>query len=87
MNSCPVCGYDGLDEAAFDDARAPSYDICDCCGTQFGYDDARTPHSVLRAKWITNGMPWDSRVVSAPPDWDPVEQLRRVVLAESCNAR
>jgi hypothetical protein len=31
-----VCGYDGLDEPAFDDVGAPSYDICDCCGTQFG---------------------------------------------------
>lgn len=78
MNKCPVCGYDGLEEPAFDDVGAPSYDICDCCGTQFGYHDAKTPHEVLREKWIAKGMPWHSRVTSPPPGWDPIDQLRRL---------
>jgi hypothetical protein len=71
-----MCGYDGLDEPAFDDVGAPSYDICDCCGTQFGYHDARTPHAVLREKWVAKGMPWHSRAVTPPPGWDPAQQLR-----------
>jgi hypothetical protein len=79
MNRCPVCGYDELDEPAFDDVGAPSYDICDCCGTQFGYHDARTPHAVLREKWVAKGMPWHSRTTPPSPGWNPLEQLRSVI--------
>ena len=78
MNKCPVCGYGGLLEAPFDDAGAPSYEICPCCGTEFGYQDAKTPHAVLRQKWIAKGSPWHSRVKHAPPGWDPAVQLRSV---------
>jgi hypothetical protein len=75
MNKCPVRGYDGLDEPAFDDVGAPSFDRCVCCGTQFGYDDARTPHAALREKWVAKGMPWHSRVEPPPLNWDPIKQL------------
>jgi hypothetical protein len=78
MNRCPVRGYDGLEESAFDDDGIPSFDICDCCGTQFGYHDAKTPHAVLRERWVADGMPWHSRVITPPSDWDPLEQLRRL---------
>jgi len=78
VNKCPVCGYSGLHEQPFDDAGAPSYEICPCCRTEFGYHDAKTPHTVLRQKWIANGSPWRSRVKPAPPGWNPEEQLRSV---------
>lgn len=78
MNRCPVCGYNGLDEPAFDDVGAPSFDICDCCGTQFGYHDSTKSHATLRAEWVAKGMPWHSRVTPPPHDWDPVKQLRSV---------
>jgi len=58
MNKCPVRGYDGLEEPAFDDDGVPSFDICDCCGTQFGYHDAKTPRAVLRERWVADGMAW-----------------------------
>ena len=30
---CPVCGYKGLDEPAYDENYLEdSYDICSCCG-------------------------------------------------------
>jgi hypothetical protein len=35
--SCPVCGLDGLQEPG--DAEFASFEICPCCGTEFGYDD------------------------------------------------
>ena len=38
-NICPVCGYDGLDEPAFDERGVGSDGICPCCGFQFGLDD------------------------------------------------
>ncbi|MBM0065910.1 hypothetical protein [Alkalicoccobacillus gibsonii] len=36
---CPVCGYPGLDEPPYDTFGCSSFDICSCCGFQFGVDD------------------------------------------------
>lgn len=36
---CPVCGFKGLTEPAYDDQGNHSYEICSCCGFQFGFDD------------------------------------------------
>lgn len=83
MNKCPVCGYGGLHEEPFDDADAPSYEICPCCGTEFGYHDAKTPHRALRQKWIAKGSPWHSRVKPSPQGWDPAEQLRSLTADEA----
>ncbi|RBP15900.1 hypothetical protein DFR50_107170 [Roseiarcus fermentans] len=75
MKRCPVCGYDGLEEPAYDDVGAPSYEICPCCGIEFGYEDASRSHESLREEWIAKGMPWwaDDK---PPPGWDPVQQVR-----------
>ena len=53
MNKCPVCGYSGLDKPAYNGFGNPSFDICDCCGTQSGYHDHSTSFAVLR----TDGSP------------------------------
>jgi rubredoxin len=39
-NICRVCGliYDKFYPWG-EDGEVPSHDICDCCGTEFGYDD------------------------------------------------
>ncbi|MEK1832429.1 hypothetical protein AAAC51_36520 [Priestia megaterium] len=36
---CPVCGYKNLEEAAYDESGLASFEICICCGFQFGDDD------------------------------------------------
>jgi rubredoxin len=28
---CPVCGFDKLDESAYDNYNDPSFEICPCC--------------------------------------------------------
>ncbi len=76
MNKCPVCGYSGLDKPPYNGFGNPSFDICDCCGTQLGYHDHSTSFAVLRDRWIAKGMPWHSRAFAAPAGWDPVQQLR-----------
>lgn len=72
---CPVCGYPSLSEAAYDVFGCPSYNICPCCGTEFGYDDSTLTHSDLRSKWISEGMLWWSKHQKIPDNWDPVKQL------------
>lgn len=66
---CPVCGYDKLEEPAAD------HNICECCGTQFGYHDIRFSHASLRQRWIANGMKWQVPYIAKPNNWNPIAQL------------
>jgi hypothetical protein len=70
MHTCPVCGFDGLDEPP------ENFCICPCCVVEFGYTDMGRSHEELRAAWVAEGMPWRSTVLSAPPGWNPAEQLK-----------
>lgn len=72
---CPVCGYEGLTEAAYDSFGCASFEICDSCGTEFGYDDATRSHLDLRREWVGSGMKWTSRTVRRPEGWDPEAKL------------
>ncbi len=74
MYTCPVCGYTGLEEPHRQQHGSPSFEICSCCGIEFGYHDARRSHAELRKEWIEEGMPWHHPPV--PEGWDPKVQLR-----------
>ncbi|MCX6318209.1 MAG: hypothetical protein NTW29_13020 [Bacteroidetes bacterium] len=56
---CRVCGF-SYDELHWGiDDKSPDYDICTCCGVEFGYEDF-TIESVknYRDNWIKLGMIW-----------------------------
>ncbi|MAZ31723.1 MAG: hypothetical protein CMO06_01005 [Thalassospira sp.] len=72
---CPICAYDDLSAPPYDQHNCPSYEICPCCGNEFGYDDASLSHEDLRIKWISEGMHWWSTTQPAPKQWNPVLQL------------
>jgi hypothetical protein len=65
--TCPVCFYDKLQEPARD------YNICVCCGTEFGSDDDVASHEELRSMWIAAGARWFFG--QAPVLWNPWLQL------------
>lgn len=73
---CPVCGYTQLSEPAYDKSGLASFQVCPCCGTQFGYDDATTTHDALRERWMTGGKLWWSSATPPPRGWNPEEQLK-----------
>lgn len=75
-NVCPVCGFSALAEPAYDDGLA-SFEICPCCGTEFGYDDASVSHDILRERWIAAGYPWWAPE-GPPSDWRPETQLMNI---------
>jgi predicted amidophosphoribosyltransferase len=51
--TCPVC-HSAL-------PYPPEWDeICLCCGTHFGYDDASTSHQELRNDWLRRRGRWSS---------------------------
>lgn len=74
MYTCPVCGYNELDEPP---AR---HIICPCCGTQFGLDDRSATYRELRLIWLTaNARPtWFSDYTRPPSDWDWRSQVAKV---------
>jgi hypothetical protein len=67
MHTCPVCWFATLQYPATD------YNICPCCGTEFGNDDAIFSWEELRERWIVSGMPW---FFGQPPQyWNAQAQL------------
>ncbi len=79
MFICPVCGYDKLLEEPFDSEGNPSYEICNCCGFEFGYDDSSEGISIhnYRKKWINEGAPWFNLNLK-PKNWNLNEQLNNI---------
>lgn len=82
---CPVCGFQ-LHRPAWITDHSPSFEICPCCGLQFGYDDFALDPSdrenirkSWRNKWIEGGMKFWS-VRRRPANWDPLLQLRNADL-------
>jgi hypothetical protein len=64
---CPVCFFAEMPYPPRD------YDICPCCGTEFGNDDAEFSYDELRSAWISNGAPWFFE--HPPAGWSPWLQL------------
>ena len=56
---CPVCGFSYLEEQPRDENGRPSFDICDCCGIEFGYEDCTEENIIkYRNEWIESGGEW-----------------------------
>jgi len=75
---CRVCGLLQDDPPWGEDGHTASFEICVCCGTEFGYEDA-TPAGVARkrAGWLAAGTPWfDPK--QKPAHWDLDAQLAHI---------
>ena len=67
---CPVCFYDRMQYPP------ENYNICPCCGTEFGNDDVEYGYSELRYNWVINGAGW---FFGQPPaGWSAAAQLAKV---------
>jgi hypothetical protein len=68
--TCPVCAYSEMPYPV-DEGN-----ICPCCGTEFGFDDAMgVTHRQIRDRWVAAGTPWFSPIDEPPFAWDGVAQL------------
>ena len=82
-HTCRVCGYAGLERAPRGRDGGGSYEICPCCGYQYGVDDDDrqiTPEA-WREEWVKGGMKWWSKGMKSPAGWDPQAQLAKVLRA------
>ncbi len=82
---CPVCGFDKLAEPARNKTGGASFEICSCCGFQFGVtdDDKGISYDNYRQEWIEKGMPWSSSGQKAPKAWNAQTQLANLALCST----
>lgn len=75
---CRVCGYEMDDPPWGSDGRTPTFEMCPCCGVEFGYQD-HTPSSakLYRGRWVESGCRWDLQR-ERPSNWDAAKQLQQV---------
>ena len=91
---CPVCGYSGLKRQPYTLSGGGTYDNCDCCNFEFGYDDDPSAcgnypddytreqmWDAYRKEWIRGGMRWgddDPASNLQPNNYNPLEQLKSI---------
>jgi len=89
-NMCPVCGYPHLNKPAYYAPPhmdipfyqgSPSHEICPSCRFQFGFTDMDKGFTFekWRQDWIEAGMIWDYGRRPPPKDWNPREQVAKVM--------
>jgi hypothetical protein len=73
---CPVCGFAGLKEPPYGKENLPTYEICPCCGFEFGFDgdNNQDVFSAFRKLWIDSGANWFI-ANQKPVHWDMQKQL------------
>jgi len=75
---CRVCGLQQDDLPWGENGYTPSFNICDCCGTEFGYQDATIKAiKKSREKWLNQGAKWFEQK-SKPKTWVLEEQFRQI---------
>ena len=69
-NNCRVCGLKQEEPPWGGDGRSPTYDICDCCGVEFGYGDTTVSNCIaIRDYWIKEqNMSW-RQPSQKPREW------------------
>ena len=77
---CRVCGLLQASPPWGDDDATPSFEICDCCGVEFGYEDTtRASVARYRESWLKAGARWQSPRMR-PESWNVYRQLEDIPL-------
>ena len=77
-HECRVCGYYSKDYPWGEDGKSPSFQICPCCGVQYGIKDI-TPEEIQneRKLWVKNNYKWFNSNLK-PAGWSSEEQLKNI---------
>lgn len=75
---CQVCGLNQGFKPWGDQGDLPTFDICGCCGVQFGYEDCTLEGiKEFREKWLREGGNWFS-FKEKPQNWSLKEQMKNI---------
>lgn len=74
-HNCRVCGYYNDNLPWGKDGNCPTYEICPCCGVEFGNEDCtKESTKQYRKKWINDGAKW-FEPEEKPKNWNKEEQF------------
>lgn len=77
-HECRVCGYHTEEYPWGEDGKSPKYQICPCCGVQFGKEDIDLESiRTYRQKWQKKGGKWFQKK-EKPNDWNMDEQMGNI---------
>lgn len=75
---CRVCGFVHSFFPWREDNITASFEICDCCGVEFGYEDCTlTAIKSYRQEWLKNGAQWFHGEYK-PSGWSLDKQLMNI---------
>ncbi|RCW40866.1 hypothetical protein [Paenibacillus prosopidis] len=76
---CHVCGFSELEEPPWGlNGESSSFNICDCCGFTFGYEDCQlNAYEKNKHNWITSGAKWFDEELQ-PEGWSLDNQLKNI---------
>jgi hypothetical protein len=75
---CRICGLEQEDPPWGEDGKTASFEICCCCGVEFGYEDVLLEGiQEYRKDWIEEGGEW-SDSSHRPLNWNLNEQLKQI---------
>lgn len=77
-HNCRVCGLYFEDLPWGQDGRSPSYEICPCCGVEFGNEDYTVSAAKrYRNRWISEGANWFNPK-EKPKNWIREDQFKEI---------
>ncbi len=78
MPICRICGHSSENFPWGEDGKSPSFQICSCCGVQFGKeDDTLESIKEYRAGWISKGGKWFVKN-ETPEGWNIETQMKNI---------
>ena len=76
--NCWVCGLEQNNSPWGEDNSSPTFDICSCCGVEFGYEDITLVATrQYRNEWLGKGAVWFKQQAK-PNDWSLEKQLTKI---------
>ena len=77
-HNCRVCGLYVEDSPWGKDGCCPTYEICPCCGVEFGNEDYTVESAkTFRKNWLNNGNVW-FLPAKKPVNWNLLDQLKNI---------
>lgn len=75
---CRVCGLRQETWPWGSSGDEPSFETCDCCGIEFGFEDcSRTGVQSARDRWKIRGYDW-FQPSEQPESWSAKDQLAQI---------
>ena len=76
---CPVCGFQDI--TVLDDFNCTTFEICECCGSESGFEynqNSTIEHfAKVRYEWvIENSCDWWGEEYTKPSNWNPFLQMK-----------